>query len=166
MPHKLKDLRNNIGSIEQADAVFAEIARAEIDISKKKAQAEARIATIKKNLENQTSLTEQMLEQNRRRLTLYIESHPDQFANPRKRKTDWGRYGLQKSSRVDIYDEKAALTYAIRFALDCTQTKLDRPAVRKLVKDGGFVDGCEYSEGDIAHYTIAKSLLDEAKEEV
>jgi len=165
MPTTLKDLRREIDTVKRADDCFAQIARAEIEIAKKKAQAEAKIATIKKNLDEQTAELVQGLEKNQKALSSFVGRNPALFQKPRKRKTPWGRYGLQKASRVEIYDPEAALEYSIKHVLGCTKTVLDLPAARKLVKDGTHIAGCELAEGDIAHYTVAKALLDEAKEE-
>jgi len=162
MPTRLKDMRAGIKDIDEADRVFAEIARAEIALAKARAQAESKIATIKKNLESECEPVERELAGNRASLSLYIETHPEQFEKPRKRKTSWGHYGLQKASRVEIFDPVAAIEYSIKHVLGCTKTVLDLPAARKLVKDGQEIAGCELCEGDIAHYTVAKSLLDEA----
>lgn len=165
MPRQLTDMRNDkLQTVEDADACFARIAVAEIELAKKAAQAEARIAAIKTKLEADTETLQQELDADRKSLSLYIVTHQQRFDKPRKRKTSWGRYGLQTSSRVEIYDREAALRDAIRNCRDCVMTVLDLPACRKLVKDGTQIDGCEKSDGQIAHYTVDKALLDEAKE--
>jgi len=166
MPKKLKDLRTNIKTVEDADSLHGQIARLDIFLTKKKSQAESKIATVKSNLEKETAKAVAELAAKEAALTSYIEQHRERFESPRNRITDWGKYGLQKSTRIEIDDPEKALEYVEANEMkDCIKTSLDLSAVRKRVKAKEKIPGCTLTSDDIAHYTVAKSLLDEAKEE-
>jgi phage host-nuclease inhibitor protein Gam len=169
MAKRLKDLRNSIQDIDQADAEFASLAKCEIEMARIDAEAEAQIAAIKAAAQCSKELASAQADVCRKNLAAYIESHPDEFTKPRKRKTDWGTYGLHTAHRVKVYDKDAAIIACesdptLRDCLRTTITVLTSP-IGKLLKAGREISGCELSSGDVALCTVKKELLDRAKTE-
>lgn len=166
MAERLKDLRTSIQNIDQADAEFALLAIAEIEIARINAEAEARIAKIKAEADCQKEEHSAEADRCRAALAAYIESHPDEFAKPRKRKTDWGTYGLHTATKVQVSDKDAAIAHCLADGLtEClkqTITLLTKP-IEKLINAGRQIDGCEISSGEIALCTVKKELLDKAR---
>lgn len=169
MAERLKDLRTSIQTIEQADAAFATLAKAEIEMARIDAECEAEIAKHKAFGEVAKEHHAEQAEAARADLAAFIESHPAEFSKPRKRKTDWGTYGLHTATKVRVFDKDAAIAHCIAEGLnDClrrTITVLTKP-VGELIKDGTEIDGCELSSGDTAICTVKRELIQEAKESI
>ena len=166
MAERLKDLRNSIQNMEQADAEFASLAKAKIELARLDAEAEARIAQIKATLDCEKEFHIAVATKAERDLAAYIESHPDEFSKPRKRKTDWGTFGLHTATKVNVFDKDAAIRDCIGLKLKtCLKTKMTliTSEVAKRLKNGSEIDGCELLSGEVAICTVKKELLDEAK---
>ncbi len=168
MAERLKDLRNSIQNTEQADAEFATLAKAKIAIARIEADAEEQIAQIKAAAECAAEPHAALAAKAERALASYIESHPDEFEKPRKRKTEWGTYGLHTATKVNVYDKDAAIIACdsdpdLRDCLRRTITVLTGP-IGRLLKTGREISGCELISGDTAICTVKKELIDQAKE--
>lgn len=169
MAERLKDLRTSIRNIEQADAEFACLAKCEIQMAKIDAEAEEKIAQIKAAADCAKELASAQADICRKNLAAYIESHPGEFSKPRKRKTDWGTYGLHTATKVNVFDKDAAIIACdsdelLRdYCLRKTITVLTGP-VGRLLKEGSEIPGCELQSGEVAICTVKKELLDDARE--
>jgi hypothetical protein len=168
MAERLKDLRTSIQNIGQADAAFATYAKAKIAMARIDAEAEEKIAQIKAEAECAKENHEIFALHAERSLAAYVESHPHEFEKPRKRKTDWGTYGLHTATKVQVFDKDAAILHcdceeALRDCLKTTVTLLTTP-LAKVLKEGREIPGCELLSGDVAICTVKKELLDEAKD--
>lgn len=168
MAQRLKDLRNSIQNLEQADAEFACLAKCEIEMAKIDAEAEAQIAAIKAAAECSKELASAQADISRKYLAAYIESHPEEFAKPRKRKTDWGTYGLHTATKVRVFDKDSAILHCdgTTDLRDCLRTKivLMTSPIAKMLKAGREIPGCELQTGNVAICTVKKELIEEAKE--
>jgi len=166
MSQRLKDLRLSIQTIEQADAEFATFAKAKIECARIDADAEAAIARIKGTADCEKEYHQAVIDKAERELAAYIESHPDEFSKPRKRKTDWGTYGLHTATKVNVFDKDAAILHCeINGFADCLKTSITllTAKVKERLDAGEQIDGCELQSGDIALCTVKKELLDEVK---
>ena len=167
MPTKqLSDTRDNIQTMDEARAVFNQLAQLEILNEKILAQAESQVAKIKDKAEARILIECAELPELKAKLARFIETHKNEFKKPRNVKTSFGQFGLQKASKVEITNKKNCLEYLDAAEMtDCLKisTKIDRAGLKAALEAGTFVDGAELKKGDIAHYRVSKALLDEAK---
>lgn len=162
---RLNDLRSGIENLAEADQVFADLARLEIQITAEKAKAEAKIATIKTNTDARIAPLQEKLAGLRQRLSVFIDSRRDQFAKPKTRATDWGYYGLRNVTDVVISDPQALLDRLMTDGLDdCIKIVRSpiKPAIKARLKNGEKYPGCYLREGETVVCKVSKSLLDEA----
>jgi len=168
MAKRLHDRRTSaIQTIEEAKALFNAIAISEIAIAKAKAQAEDRIATIKDQTAAKVAMIDPDLDAKREALSDFVETHPELFAKPRHVSTDFGRFGLQTASKVELFDKTACVEFVVDQGMsNCFETTYKPVAAGILaaIEAGTRVPGARILSGDIAHYTVRKALLDEAKE--
>lgn len=167
MAKRIADMRLEIATLEDAENVLKEIALARASIEACRARAEKRISEVKNKLEEETGENSRMLEVYEKILCAFIESNRHLFEKPRKHKCDWGTFGLQKVSEVVIDDPAALVGFAKRHHFDHLLMTIEKPvkaAIEEMLKDKGSVPGCHLKEGDTAVYTVAKALIDEAKE--
>ena len=150
-------------SVQDADALFQEIALLTVKIEKTKAQYEKRIAELKAAAGRETEAPEAELREKVATLNHYILANPERFVKPRQHQTDYGRYGVRSVSNLEITDEeavKAAVKANAIPALVVTE-KLDKKALEKAIGDGLSIPGCEMRRGEVASYTVAKALMEE-----
>jgi hypothetical protein len=165
MADRLKDIRLSIQSIEQADAAFASYAKARIECARIEADAEAQIAKIKAMAECEQEYHKAIADKSERDLAAFIESHPEEFSKPRKRKTDWGTYGLHTATKVNVFDRDAAILHCeVNGLADCVKTTITllTAKVKEHIEAGEPIDGCELLSGDVALCTVRKELLEKA----
>ena len=150
-------------SVQEADALFREIALLTVKISKIEAGFEKRIADLKAAAHFETGGMKADLRNKTALLTAYIQANPERFIKPRQHQTDYGKYGVRTVSNLEITDEEA-VKLAVKAqgipALVVTE-KLDKKALEKAISDGQSIDGCELRRGEIASYTVAKALMEE-----
>ncbi len=147
---------------EQADALFAELAQADIRVKKAQAAAEKRIADIKERCAQETAADQEAVAALAERLSAYILAHRDRFLKPRQRKTEYGKYGLRTSTRTDILDEDAlrAISDERGLGLYRVEAKIDKKAVEKALADGEDLgDAARVVSGDVASYDVSRDLL-------
>jgi hypothetical protein len=164
--NRLKDLRTSITSLDQAKIAFAVLAHLELQLAKADAQFEARIAKLKKEHHEKTLPEMQTHQRAAEDLTAYIETHPDEFKNPRKIKIDMGTFGLQTVTEVEITDAVACLRHVAAAKLaDCfkEEPKLLKAGLQAHLTAGETLPGCSLKTGDTAVYKVSKVLLDEAR---
>ena len=150
-------------TVQEADALFQEIALLTVKIEKTKAQYEKRIAELKAAAGRETEVPEAELREKVAKLTAYINANPERFIKPRQHQTDYGKYGVRTVSNLEITDEEA-VKMAVKAqgipALVVTE-KLDKKALEKAIGDGAAIPGCEMRRGEVASYTVAKALMEE-----
>ena len=159
---KLADTRT-VQDLAAAKILFAEIARLELEIAKRSAANEVRIARLKADhdadiaplVENRSDLLSD--------LTTFILAHRDQFKDPRSVKTDFGKFGLRDVSNLDVFDEAAVMAWAKNHAIDDvvkTTTSLVKPAITKRLKCGDLIPGAKIIRGEEVFATVDRALLD------
>jgi len=149
-------------TVEQADSLFSQIATLEISNRKRLAAAEKKISDIKQQAEDDVKNDKETLKALVDVLSTYIITHKERFVKPRKRKTNWGTYGLRTATKMQILDEAAliAISDAENLELYKLTTAIDKKMVEKAISDGVDLQGAaQLVTGDIASYDIDKSLL-------
>jgi len=147
---------------EQADALFAELAQADIRVKKAQAAAERRISEIKEKCLADTAEDQERVRSLAASLAEYILAHRDRFQKPRQRKTEYGKYGLRTSTCTDILDEDAlrAISDERGLGLYRVEAKIDKKAVEKALADGEDLgDAARVVSGDVASYDVSRDLL-------
>ena len=166
MSKPLKDLRESIRTIEEADATFERIARCEIQLAEAEACFESKVAELKSIYEQSCAFVINERSDAVKRLSAYVEGHRMEFQKPRRRKTAWGTYGLTDATKAKIDNKDMAIGYCLSVGwTDCiktTLTLLSKPLRDRLLA-GDDVPGARLVSGDIAGYTIKKELIDSAK---
>jgi len=164
----LRDTRNStIQTMEDARALFDSIAQSEIKIARAEAMTEARIATIKEQHAAKVAMIDPDLNAKREALAEYIDQHRDEFAKPRKVKTDFGTFGLHAATKLDFLNKTAAIEFVVdQGMVNCFETvyKPVAKGMQAALESGTKIPGARLLSGDIAHYTVAKALIKEAKE--
>lgn len=150
-------------TVQQADAVFRDIALLTVKIEKIKAGYEKRIAELKAAGERETEGLDAELREKVSVLTAYINANPERFIKPRQHQTDYGKYGFRSATKLEVIDEEAIKLSVKAQGIPALVVieKLDKKALEKAITDGQTVDGCELRRGEIASYTVAKALLEE-----
>ena len=163
-PTRLSDNRAlRAMTVQQADALFQEIALLTVKIEKTKAQYEKRIAELKAAAGRETEAPEAELREKVATLNHYILANPERFIKPRQHQTDYGRYGVRTVSNIEITDEEAVKLAVKAQAIPALVVieKLDKKALEKAIGDGLSIPGCEMRRGEVASYTEAKALMEE-----
>lgn len=163
MTTTIQDTRaTDMMTVEQADELFSRLAQLEISIRKRLAAAEKRIADIKQAAEEDVMADRAELKLLVDQLSIYVITHKDRFQKPRKRKTNWGNYGLRTATKLEILDETALKDISDDEGLDLYRitTSIDKKQVEKAIADGFDLKGtARLVSGDLASYDIDKSLL-------
>lgn len=150
-------------TVQEADALFREIALLTVRKEKIAAGYEKRIAELKAAANRDTEPLEAELQEKVAVLNAYILANPERFAKPRQHTTEYGKYGVRTVSNLEILDP-AAVKLAVLAqnipALIVTE-KLDKKALEKAISDGLTIPGCEIRRGELASYTVAKALMEE-----
>jgi len=165
---RLADLRSTLTSMADADAAMQEITKLECQLAKAKAQAQAKINTVKSHLTESTRQPLADLNAHRAELTKFIVSHPDQFTKPRKRKTFWGSFGLRTVTSLHVDDEDRLIPWlrenGFGSCLHVT-TKLDKEALTAELNAGTDIPGATLNRGDTAVCRPDNALIKQAKAE-
>lgn len=150
-------------TVQEADALFQEIALLTVKIEKTKAQYEKRIAELKAAAGRETETPEAELREKAAFLTAYINAHPERFIKPRQHQTDYGKYGVRTVSNLEIVDEEAVKLAVKAQGIPALLVieRLDKKALEKAIGDGLSIPGCEMRRGEVASYTVAKALMEE-----
>ena len=164
MPKALFDNRNyKAMTVEQADALFREIALITVRINRVKANYEKKIADLKTAAELTLGPDEAELERLSQELRNYIQSNPERFIRPRQHLTDYGKYGVRTAVKLEITDEETVKNEVRRQGIPALTLieHLDRKALEKAISEGKTIAGCELCRGEIASYTVSKALLED-----
>ena len=163
---RLNDTRPALAlTADQADELFARIARETIAATADAARMERRMAALKEEADAMAAAHREALRPMEEMLCAYIMARPERFAKPRMRRTQWGAYGLRTATRLDVSDEEAAKAYCKANGVPAVVVteRLDRKALEKAISDGLPVPGCEIQTGELAKYDVARPLLDAAR---
>lgn len=151
-------------NIEEVDASFEELARAQIRKWRREGVAEDRVATIKSKLKEDNATDEAIIAAATGMISQFVLGFKNLFLKPRKRKTPWGRYGLETESELIVKDEEALLQeLTARGCDDCikvTRSVLKSKVTERIARGEKF-DGCRISAGDVVKYNVDKNLVDE-----
>jgi len=163
MPKPLSDNRNyKAMTVEQADLLFQEIALLTIRLNRIRADYETRIAELKAAADRETEQPENELKRCETELSRNILANPERFIKPRQHITEYGKYGLRQAAGLVITDEEAVKA-SVRLqhipALIIIE-KLDKKVLEKAISEGIALNGCEMRQGEIASYTVSKTLLE------
>jgi hypothetical protein len=88
------------------------------------------------------------------------------FQKPRRRKTQWGTYGLTDASKAKIINKDEAIKHCLsndwNDCLKKTIRLLSKP-LRDRLQAGEVCPGARLVSGDVAGYTIKKELIEKAQ---
>lgn len=162
---KLKDLRDIPTTVEECDELKSQLATTEIELALLQTKAEKEIDRIKTDLDAETGELRSLRATITSRITGFIEANQDKFQKPRKRKTQYGTYGLQHAAEVDVFDKKACTEHCANHGLmDCVRINANpiKAGIKKRIDAGETIPGVRVQEGDLAVATIAKAIIDQA----
>lgn len=150
-------------TVEQADSLFARLAVLDARIKRAAAETDQKIAALKKSYEERTAEDADQARQLAEELKGYISAHRDRFVKPRQRKTPFGQYGLRTATETRILDEQLVMEFSDKrdLGLYSVIRKIDKTAVGKAIAEYGEVAGAKLVSGDVASYTVAKSVLEQ-----
>lgn len=166
MPNQLADLRTDIENIDQAKIILAELAGLETAVAYAEARFEKSVAEMKLDHEKRTADTKAQIAERRDRLLKFIVANKHLFKKPRKVKTDSGSFGLQTATKISITNPEALVQWLLdRGYEDCLKiVRIPiKAAVSARIAADEKVPFVTVPTGDIAVYSIAKELLDEAR---
>jgi len=150
---------------EDADRVFQKLAEVTLAATSAAAHYDNRVANIKAEAALFREEYMKILKPFERQLEDYITAHPERFAKPRMRQTEFGKYGLRSVTNLEITDETAVMISVKAQGIQAVivTEKLDKKALEKAISDGRQITGCEIRTGVIVKYDIKKELLDRIK---
>lgn len=166
MSKPLKDLRDGLKSLEDADREFENLAMLEIDIAKIEAACEKKLAEVKAESARILDGYQVMRDASVKRLASFVDGNRSLFQKPRRRKTQWGTYGLTDASKAKVTNKDEAIKHCIandwNDCLKKTIRLLSKP-LRDRLQAGETCPGARLLTGDVAGYTVKKELMDTAK---
>lgn len=150
-------------TVQDADELHRSIALLTVRINKILAGYEKKIADLKADADADVASLRDVLKQDAGKLAQYSKLHGELFVKPRMRKTEYGKYGLRTVSNVEILDEASALISckAQQIPAVIASERLDKKALEKALTDGLTIAGVELRTGEVASYTVDKSLMEE-----
>ena len=149
-------------TLADAEQMLETIAHATVRTVKIEAATKLKIAKLQTELEHQTAVDRKIVEAQGALLCAFIESHPEQFAKPRKHRTDFGTFGMHKVSDLHITDREALVQKLLGNGYpECLRTTHSpvKAAIKARLLDGEDFPGCALRVGHIARYDVAKHLL-------
>lgn len=165
--NRLADERAAIDSLDQADRAMQNIATLEARIAVDTTRANRAITGIKARLADKLHDDETQLNVLRQRLGDFILRRKDLFADPRKRRTDFGEYGLQRVRQVEVIN-KEALIAAIQEAgyhdLLRVLTDVNKEGLRARLEAGWTIAGARLNDGDTAVCRVSSAIIKSALE--
>lgn len=166
---RLIDMRSNIKTLEDADALMNTIAAVTCTVELEEARAEKKILQIKLQHEAKVEPVKADLKIAEANLAAFILANKDLFKRPRKRKCEGGSYGLQTAKGVDIFNEEQLVQYCLDCGYDnCLEPKYKpvKAEIEKRLKDKEGVPGAILKTGDTAVYRVEPALIKKATAEV
>lgn len=152
---------------DEADALFAQIAKLELEVAKIAAAGDRELARIKDKYVAQLEPMKAELPGLVEKLKNYVGANKERFIKPRARKTEMGQYGLRNVSNLSIEDETRLLSWAREHntlpELFDTIYKVRKEAVANQLSNGQELPGCEMQSGERAFYKVSQELVSAAK---
>ena len=164
---RLADLRSTITTLDSATEHFRILAQTRLNIEVADARFEKRVAAMKGEHLASTNESRAVLRGLEKDLALFINTHRDLFQKPRKITTPFGTFGLQKATGLKVVDKVALLAELVVLNLISCMKVTRRPInaeIRKVIDSGTSLPGVVVTSGDTAVCTVAKSLIQEARE--
>ena len=156
-----------VRTIEDADRLLATIRRLACEREVIVARAEKRIAALSHEALDKTQPLDTEIQAVSAQLSDFILANQTLFVAPRNRRTSDGTYGLQSAKRLEVLDADKLLNHILDCGYDdCVKItrSLVKPKIISRIEDGKETfPGAQLLTGDIAHYSIAKSLIEEAR---
>jgi len=154
-------------TLADGEKLLEQIAHATLRIVREEAKQEAAIARAKSRCADNTAGDRAAVATHEKQLTALILAHPEWFRKPRKHRTPFGTFGLEKATRMQIDDAETLVAWALENGHDdCVRTshRPDKAGIGQRLADGQDVPGVALLTGDIAKYQIDRTLLDEERE--
>lgn len=165
MSIKLADTRD-IGTIEDAKQLMAEIRRLTCERQVIVARCEKQVAGLTRQADHETAPIDRELQTLCDRLRTFILARNELFESPRMIKTSDGKFGLHAVSNVEIFDEDKALDAIFdRGYDDCVKRRVafDKNAIAKRLRAGESIPGCRIAEGVRASCEVSRALIKQAE---
>ena len=157
-------------SVLDGDALFAEIAKLELEIVKISAAGDRERARIYDKYDAMMAGAKAALPEKTAALMAYIQANPDRFVKPRARKTPNGSYGMRNVPPVlEISDADALIKWVKDNSMPhlCeVAIKLNKKNIETAISDGQEVAGAHISPpGERTFHKVSQDLMDQAKEQ-
>lgn len=175
MTTHLADVRE-MDAVERGKELLAELRKLVCQREYILARGEKRMAALTAEITAQTSPVEAEIAVAEAELTGLILANRARFHKPRTVKCPDGSFGLRDSTRVEVLNEEILLDALMdRGYDDCmrvTRSILKEKLRARLEpsidgtgtpQPGEEIPGCALRPGEIAHYTVAKALVEEAR---
>lgn len=150
-------------TLEEADAEFETLARAQIRVWRREGVAEDKIATVKSKEVEDNAEDRSTIAMAKVKIAAFVLAFKSLFQKPRKRKTQWGSYGLETERELVIDDEEKLIAeLREKGCADCIRTtpSVLKAKVTERIDRGEKFSCCRISEGDVVKYKVDKSLMD------
>jgi len=167
MSNRIADLRSPVTTLEEARALFAQMALTEKRLAVSDARYERNQAQSLAEHREATAPRRLAVETMRGELAAYIAGHRSEFEDPRTVKTELGEFGLRTVTEVLITDFQTLMaTLHERGYTECFEVveRPLKPALAKRLKAGEELPGAALNTGDTVVCKVSKALLDEARE--
>lgn len=154
------DPRNT--TMDDAVAMFAEYARLAKAVARRKAVSEDRIAKEKAKTEATNAPDEARMKELEGAIGRFVLANRTDFVRPKQRPTDFGKFGLQHSTRIEVQDVETVLTHARdQGYTDMINVKetLNRAALKRRLDAGENIPGAARLAGDIVVLNVDKQYL-------
>ena len=159
---RLADLRTTVTSMDEAHAALREAAILQRAINLVDARAKKRTTEIQAKADADAAPLREQLDTYMQALRAYIVANPGAFEKPRAQRTEFGSFGLRKSTEVAVLDLDTAVAHCLskKALSDCVITahKLVKPGIRRHLEAGDNIPGVALNTGDVAFADVAKDF--------
>lgn len=147
-------------TVEDADALFQQIAELEIAIDRDAALTEKKISDLKAAHVERTADQQEEHDRLVDELNKYIRANKNRFITPRQHQTSFGKYGLRTARTLQIADEESVIktSDALKLKLYNIQKVIDKKAVTNALLNKTKIPGATLISGDLATYSVDKAL--------
>lgn len=169
MQTRIGDMRT-VRTMAEAREVFDNLATMNLNLEKANAAFEAKVARMKREHLERTAAQILGVDDLEKQLLAFIEANKGLFRDPRKVKTEFGSFGLQKATDVVVVDETALLAEMAEKGgdfKDCLQVTIKpvKKAIAAHIEAGASFINCSIRTGDTAVYSVKKALVDQVRGE-
>lgn len=166
---RIADLRPRIDNLDEADVIFRDLVQIETRLAVEKARLNKTLVDAKARHDTRTQDLRDQSQSLRGRLAAFIDSARHLFVKPRKRRTEFGAYGLQTVNAVDITDEPALMLALLERGYEDCYAVVRTPikaAILARIDSGETLPGVRRLEGDTAVIKPDPALLKEAASQI